>query len=158
MPCIYFLNHARQLLLLWNHDHWSRSTGNKHRCQALSDDALTQIVIYLAAASSLDSVTAKASLTRRPSSSLNPTSSAEASARLLFDSPVDLASSRSVERRCSRALSSLARCLVRYGVVRWRRQHTVKGADEEKGVTLGLVVVCTNTARARQLGYGGSAC
>lgn len=101
------------------------------------------LFLYLSAASSLDWAAARVSLTRRPSSSLNPTSSAEASARLLYDSPVDLASSRSAERRCSRALSSLVLCVVWHGVVRRRTQHNAPYADEEKGMVLYVSVVHT---------------
>lgn len=64
-------------------------------------------LFYLSAAVSLDSAAARVSLILRPSSSLSPTSSAEASARLLLDSAAAFASSNSVDRRCSRALSSL---------------------------------------------------
>lgn len=91
--------------------------------------------VYLWAAASLDSVAARASLIRRPSSSLNPTSSAEASARLLFDSPADFASSRSAERRCNRALSSLAGwlgcccCVCRGEAEEGRRSEREKTVD-----------------------------
>ncbi len=64
-------------------------------------------LLYLSAVVSLDSAAARVSLVLRPSSSFSPTSSAEASARLLFDSTAAFASSSSVDRRCSRALSSL---------------------------------------------------
>ena len=83
--------------------------------------------LYLSAAVSLVSVAASASLTFRPSSSRCLASSAEASARLLLDSPADFASSRSAERRCSIALSSLV-CDVWSGGRKhtWRERHAVE--------------------------------